>query len=240
MVGRLSLIGCGPGDRDLLTLKALRTIQSLDVALVDHLLSAEILALIPQGVEVVYVGKRQGKHSMSQEAIHELIAMYVAQGHHVGRLKCGDPYIFGRGSEEARFAHEHAISTEVIAGLSSALAGALYAGIAPTARGVSHGVSIVSAHLSGHRLNLDWLELLNKENHTVIVLMALSRLRAIQSSALEMGIDPQLPCAIVSRATTPEQVLTHTTLQHLHRDGASMPRPGIVVFGNVTHLDLPH
>ncbi|MEW5832286.1 MAG: SAM-dependent methyltransferase [Campylobacterota bacterium] len=149
MHGKLFLIGCGPGDADLLTCKALKTIQKLDVALIDHLLTQEIIDLIPERTKVVFVGKEKGKHSFPQSEINAMITEYAHQGYTVGRLKCGDPYIFGRGTEEAIYASQNGIETEVIPGISSALSGPMSAGIAPTARGVSTGVSVVSAHLSG-------------------------------------------------------------------------------------------
>lgn len=237
MNGKLYLIGCGPGDSDLLTLKALKTIQKLDIALIDHLLTQEIIDLIPEHTKVVFVGKEKGKHSFPQDQINAMITEYALQGHKVGRLKCGDPYIFGRGTEEAIYASKNGIDTEVIPGLSSALSGPLSAGIAPTARGISTGVSVVSAHLSGDRVNLSWIGMLGVRDHTTVVLMGLSRTRQIVKEALDQGIDPHLPVAIISNATTACQSSIITTLAELSITAKGAPKPAILVFGDVVALE---
>lgn len=242
MNGKLYLIGCGPGDADLLTLKAIKTIEKLDIALIDHLLTDEIIDLIPSKAKIVFVGKEKGKHSFPQDQINTMISEYAQQGYTVGRLKCGDPYIFGRGTEEALYASHHGIQTEVIPGISSALSGPLSVGIAPTARGISTGVSIVSAHLSGDRVNLSWVPMLKTPDHTTIVLMGLSRARQIVKEALMQGIDSTLPVAIVSNATTIDQSSIVTTLDGLINAAKTAPKPAILVFGNVVSLStlLPH
>ncbi|HEX5710249.1 MAG TPA: uroporphyrinogen-III C-methyltransferase [Sulfuricurvum sp.] len=237
MNGKLYLIGCGPGDSDLLTLKALKTIQKLDIALIDHLLTQEIIDLIPEHTKVVFVGKEKGKHSFPQDQINAMITEYALQGHKVGRLKCGDPYIFGRGTEEAIYASKNGIDTEVIPGLSSAFSGPLSAGIAPTARGISTGVSVVSAHLSGDRVNLSWIGMLGVRDHTTVVLMGLSRTRQIVKEALDQGIDPHLPVAIISNATTACQSSIITTLAELSITAKGAPKPAILVFGDVVALE---
>ncbi|MGD9717173.1 MAG: uroporphyrinogen-III C-methyltransferase [Sulfuricurvum sp.] len=236
MNGKLYLIGCGPGDADLLTCKALRTIRKLDIALIDHLLTQEIIDLIPPHTKVIFVGKEKGKHSFPQDQINDMITEYARQGYTVGRLKCGDPYIFGRGTEEAIHASQNHIATEVIPGISSALSGPLSAGIAPTARGVSTGVSVVSAHLSGDRVNLSWIPFLAIEDHTTVVLMGLSRIRQIVKEALQAGIDPALPAAIISNATTRNQSCVITTLGELISVAKGAPRPAILVFGRAVDL----
>lgn len=236
MNGKLYLIGCGPGDADLLTCKALRTIQKLDIALIDHLLTQEIIDLIPATAKVVFVGKEKGKHSFPQDQINAMITEYAHQGYIVGRLKCGDPYIFGRGTEEAIYASQNHIETEVIPGISSAFSAPLSAGIAPTARGVSTGVSVVSAHLSGDRVNLSWIPMLGVEDHTTVVLMGLSRTRQIVKEALDQGIDTALPVAIISNATTAIQSSIVTTLGELVSAAKGAPKPALLVFGNVVNL----
>lgn len=237
MNGSLYLIGCGPGDADLLTLKALKSIQKLDVALIDHLLTQEIIDLIPTRTKVVFVGKEKGNHSSTQDEINAIIVQYAHQGLRVGRLKCGDPYIFGRGTEEAIYAMERGIHTEVIPGISSALSGPLSAGIAPTARGYATGMSVVSAHLAGDRVNLGWIPLLRMSNHTTIVLMGLSRAEQITSEALFQGINPALSVAIVSNATTRHQSTIITTLTDLAAAAKKAPKPAIMIFGDVVALE---
>lgn len=237
MNGSLYLIGCGPGDADLLTLKALKTLQSLDVALIDHLLTQEIIDLIPTSTKVVFVGKEKGCHSSTQDEINSLIVSYALQGLRVGRLKCGDPYIFGRGTEEAIYAMEQGIPTEVIPGISSALSGPLSAGIAPTARGYATGMSVVSAHLAGDRVNLSWIPLLAMPSHTTIVLMGLSRAEQIAACALHQGVSASLSVAIISNATTSCQSTIITTLEQLPMAAKKAPKPAIMVFGDVVALE---
>lgn len=237
MNGSLCLIGCGPGDADLLTLKALKTIQSLDVALIDHLLTQEIIDLIPSSTKVIFVGKEKGCHSSTQDEINTIITSYALQGLRIGRLKCGDPYIFGRGTEEAIYAMERGIHTEVIPGISSALSGPLCAGIAPTARGYATGMSIVSAHLAGDRVNLSWIPLLAMSSHTTIVLMGLSRAEQITDEALQQGINPALKVAIVSNATSVNQSTILTTLGDLAGAAKKAPKPAIMIFGEVVALE---
>ena len=237
MNGSLYLIGCGPGDADLLTLKALKTIQKLDVALIDHLLTQEIINLIPVSTKVVFVGKEKGAHSSTQDEINTIITSYALQGLRVGRLKCGDPYIFGRGTEEAIYAMKRGIHTEVIPGISSALSGPLSAGIAPTARGYATGMSVVSAHLAGDRVNLAWIPLLAMERHTTIVLMGLSRAEQIRDEALQQNINPTLSVAIVSNATSANQTTIITTLKDLAMAAKRAPKPAIMIFGDVVALE---
>jgi uroporphyrin-III C-methyltransferase len=237
MTGSLYLIGCGPGDADLLTIKALKTIQNLDIALIDHLLTQEIIDLIPPHAKVVFVGKEKGCHSSTQDEINLIITSYTLQGLRVGRLKCGDPYIFGRGTEEAIYAMERGIHTEVIPGISSALSGPLSAGIAPTARGYATGMSVVSAHLAGDRVNLNWIPLLGMSSHTTIVLMGLSRAEQITAEALQQGINPALSVAIVSNATSANQSTIITTLGDLASAAKKAPKPAIMVFGDVVALE---
>jgi uroporphyrin-III C-methyltransferase len=237
MTGSLYLIGCGPGDADLLTIKALKTIRNLDIALIDHLLTQEIIDLIPPHAKVVFVGKEKGCHSSTQDEINLIITSYTLQGLRVGRLKCGDPYIFGRGTEEAIYAMERGIHTEVIPGISSALSGPLSAGIAPTARGYATGMSVVSAHLAGDRVNLNWIPLLGMSSHTTIVLMGLSRAEQITAEALQQGINPALSVAIVSNATSANQSTIITTLGDLASAAKKAPKPAIMVFGDVVALE---
>ncbi len=236
MLGKVSLVGCGTGDVDLLTIKAYKSIQNADVVFIDHLISEEIIEIIPQNTMKISVGKKKGAHSVKQETINEMLIEYASKGLDVARLKAGDPYIFGRGAEEAQALMEHNIRVDVIPGISSALAGPLSAGIAPTARGYATNLSIVSAHLAGNRINTQWIELLKMKNHTTIVLMGLSRADEIVQAALEAGADGALPTAIISNASRPNQKRIITTLEQLPHAAKDAPRPGIIVFGDVVNL----
>ncbi|WP_345989643.1 uroporphyrinogen-III C-methyltransferase [Sulfurimonas sp. HSL1-2] len=235
-LGRVHLVGCGTGDVDLLTLKAYRLITEADVVFVDHLVSEEIKAIIPKATMVIHVGKRKGHHSIKQEKINELLIEYAQKGLEVARLKAGDPYIFGRGAEEAQALAAEGIRVEVVPGISSAVAGPLAAGIAPTARGYAANLSIVSAHLAGNRINTEWIDLLKLKNHTTIVLMGVSRAKEIVEKALEAGVAATMPCAVISNASRPDQQRFVTTLEGLPAVAENAPRPAIIVFGDVVNL----
>jgi uroporphyrin-III C-methyltransferase/precorrin-2 dehydrogenase/sirohydrochlorin ferrochelatase len=236
MLGKVTLVGCGTGDVELLTLKAYKTIQSADVVFIDHLISDEIIDIIPKDTMKISVGKQKGAHSVKQEKINEMLIEYANKGLEIARLKAGDPYIFGRGAEEAQALLEHNIRVDVIPGISSAIAGPLSAGIAPTARGYATNLSIVSAHLAGNSINTQWIDLLKMKNHTTIVLMGLSRADEIVKAALEAGADADLPTAIISNASRPNQTRVITTLKDLPTAAKDAPRPGIIVFGDVVNL----
>jgi len=236
MLGRVSLVGCGTGDVELLTLKAYKIIQSADVVFVDHLISKEIIEIIPEKTEQIFVGKQKGFHSVKQEEINAKLIDFASRGLSVARLKSGDPYIFGRGSEEAISMVEAGISVDVVPGISSALAGPLLAGIAPTARGYATNLSIVSAHLAGNSLNLEWIDMLKLKNHTTIVLMGLSRAEEISNAAIESGVDENMPAAIISNISRENQTRIITTLKDLKTAATKAKRPAIIVLGDVVNL----
>lgn len=236
LFGKVYLIGCGIGDPELLTIKAYKTIQTVDVVFYDNLITEEILNLVPSHVEKIYVGKEKGNHSASQEMINKLLLDYAEQGYRVARLKNGDPYIFGRGAEEAEFLIRHGINVEVIAGISSAIAAPLSAGIPPTARGYSSGITIVTAHNDGCTFNSNWIELLKIPNHTVIVLMGLTQTEKIVEDALLKGVDKKLPAAIISNASRKNQTTIITTLENLANASQNADKPAVLVFGNVVNL----
>jgi uroporphyrin-III C-methyltransferase/precorrin-2 dehydrogenase/sirohydrochlorin ferrochelatase len=236
LLSQVYLIGCGPGDPDLLTLKAYKLIKQVDVVLYDHLLTDEILELIPDGTESIAVGKQKGCHSFRQEQINTLIYQKATQGLTVARLKSGDPYVFGRGSEEAEYLNERNIRVEVINGISSAIAGPALAGIPVTARGYAAHFSVVSAHLAGDHFNKDWLPLLQTPNHTTVVLMGLSRAAEISAAALALGIPGNMPVAIVANASRPNQQVSITDLTNLPEAAMTAERPAILVFGEVVNL----
>lgn len=229
------LVGCGIGDPELLTLKAYKIIQDVDVVLYDHLISQEIMELLPKETKQIFVGKKKGFHSMKQEAINDLIIKYASQGLSVARLKSGDPFIFGRGAEELECLVQEEIETTVVPGISSAIAAPLMADIPITARGYASGFTVVSAHLKGNSVNLDWIELLKKENHTVVVLMGLSRVKEIVEAGQKIGVSSDKPCAIVSNASRKNQKVLITTINELAIRAKKAERPAILVFGDVVN-----
>ena len=233
---QLYLIGCGLGDVELLTIKAYKAIQKVDVVLYDHLITDEILEIVPLHVKRVFVGKQKGFHSKKQEEINELILEYVREGLKVARLKSGDPYIFGRGAEEAVAIVEEGFGVEVIHGLSSSIAGVGLAGIPVTCRGYATNFSVVSAHLKDSRINLEWIPLLHIKNHTTVVLMGLSLCKYIEEEALKSGVDENLKVAIISNASRDNQKVKTTTLSNLYKASLEMLSPAVIVFGDVVSL----
>ncbi len=236
MAKKVFLIGCGTGDPELLTVKALKTFQKLDVALVDHLISEEIIDLLPKRTKILYVGKQKGKLSIRQDEINKLLLAFAKAGLTVGRLKSGDPYVFGRGGEEALFLLENGVEVEVIPGVSSATVAPMYAGIPVVMRGFSTGFSVVSAHLAGNRFNKEWIPLLKQENHTVIVLMGLSRAKEILEEAKKQKIDLDKPVAIISNATRENQKVITGKLEDLPLLAKKAEKPAVLVFGEVVNL----
>ena len=236
LLSKVYLVGCGTGDVELLTLKAYRIIQSVDVVFIDHLIADEIIDIIPKETKRVFVGKQKGFHSVKQEEINRLLLEYAQEGYTIARLKSGDPYIFGRGSEEAVSMVENGIRVEVIPGISSAIAGPLLSGIAPTARGYATNLSIVSAHLAGNRVNLEWIPLLKYENHTVVVLMGVSRAKEIKRCAANIGVSLDKDVAVISNASRVNQSVAIGKLSQLEELCKDAMRPALIVFGDVVNL----
>jgi len=227
----VKLVGCGLGDPELLTLKAYRAIEKAEVVLYDHLVTPEIVSLANPSAELICVGKKKGCHSFTQEEINAKIVEHFRKGKRVVRLKSGDPFIFGRGAEEALCLKEEEIPFEVVCGISSAISAPSLAGIPLTARGYSAGFSVVSAHLKDNRINLEWLDLLGLPNHTVVVLMGLSLADRIAQAARRAGVNSATSVAIVANASREEQQVIFTTLEKLPVDAARAASPAVLVFG---------
>lgn len=230
-VGKVFLIGCGTGHVGNLTLDALNAFELLDVALVDALVSSEIRALIPLTCKIVDVSKKKGFHSKTQDEINALLLHYAQQGFVVGRLKGGDPMLFGRLGEEKSFLLKHGIEFDVINGISSAFRSCNVAGIVPTIRDISKGVSIVSAHLRESLFNDDWVGLLKQPRHTVIVLMAHSFAEKIEASIHKEGIDVALPAAFVSKIDLSDQVTIVGTVGKLDKMSQLCQTPAVLIIG---------
>jgi len=236
MLGKVYLVGCGTGDVELLTMKAYKLIKSVDVVFLDHLIAQEIIDIIPKETQQIFVGKQKGFHSIKQEEINAQLKEFAQKGLTVARLKSGDPYVFGRGSEEALSMVEAGITVEVVPGISSAIAGPLLAGIAPTARGYATNMSIVSAHLAGNRVNLEWIPMLKYNNHTMVVLMGISRAREIKKCAQNIGVDMQKSVAVISNASRSNQSVLTGTLAELDTLCKDALRPALIVIGDVVNL----
>mgnify|MGYP001772982541 FL=1 len=235
-MGKVYLVGAGPGDPELLTLKALRLIKSADVILYDRLINQEILLFAKPDCELVYVGKEDGKHTIEQEKINELLLKYAHTREVVVRLKGGDPFIFGRGGEEALFLVEHGIEFEVVPGVSSFYSVPAYAGIPITFRGISSSFAVITGHEDPRkeRSSIDWKSL--KGINTLIVLMGVSRRKEIARRLIEIGRDPKEPVAFIENGTTERQRVILTDLYELSTNPPEVSPPAIMVVGSVVRL----
>lgn len=227
------LVGAGPGDPELLTLKALRLIRGAEVILYDDLVNAALLDHAAPDCIRRYVGKRCGRHHKTQDQINALLLHY-GRSHRVVRLKGGDPLLFGRGAEEALFLRGHGIDVEIVPGVSSALAGPASAGIPLTFRGINAGVTLLTGHESKQGPSkIDW----EKLSGTLVILMGISRLRAIVDNLLERsGYAPDTPMAVIHRATCPEQRTEVFTLGELDHYLPRLQSPSVVVVGDIVRL----
>ncbi|MCF6268283.1 MAG: uroporphyrinogen-III C-methyltransferase [Melioribacteraceae bacterium] len=236
LFGSVTFVGAGPGDPDLLTVKGLKEIKKADVILHDYLVSKEILSLVNRDTKIINCGKPHGSNNLTQEEINNKMDYYVREGKRVVRLKGGDPFVFGRLVEETEYLIANNIRFEIIPGITSSISGAGSAFIPVTARGTSNGFSVVSGCLKGNRFNDNWIELLKIPNHTTVVLMGLKKASIIVEKALRIGVKPNLPVAIISNATLPNQTEIFTTLENLASQSINVPTPAILVFGDVVNL----
>ena len=235
-MGKVYIVGAGPGDPELLTLKALRLIKSAEVILYDRLINQEILLFAKPDCELVYVGKEDGKHTIEQEKINELLLRYAHTREVVVRLKGGDPFIFGRGGEEALFLAEHSIEFEIVPGVSSFYSVPAYAGIPITFRGISSSFAVITGHEDPRkeRSSIDWESL--KGINTLIVLMGVSRRKEIARRLIEIGRDPKEPVAFIENGTTERQRVILTDLYELSTNPPEVSPPAIMVVGSVVRL----
>lgn len=233
---KLTLVGAGPGDPDLITLKGIKALQTADAILYDSLASKELLAFAKEGCKLLYVGKRHGCKSAKQEAIHDLIVHCVQKYGHVVRLKGGDSFVFGRGYEEYEHALKYNISVEVIPGISSSISVPASAGIPVTHRGLSEGFWVTTGTLKTGELSPD-IYLAAQSNSTVVILMGLHKLEMIAQVFAEAG-KAGTPAAVIQSGSLPEKKVVAGSVE----DIASLARekgmasPSIIVFGEVARL----
>ncbi len=233
MSGKVWLVGAGPGDAELLTLKALRVLQACDVWLVDDLVGRDILDFARPGTRIVPVGKRGGCKSTPQAFILRLMARYARQGRQVARLKGGDPFIFGRGGEEWAWLAERGVAVEAVNGITAGFAAGADLGLPLTHRGVARGVALVTAHTQDGS-QPDWLALAHSRL-TVVCYMGMAGLPQLVPQLLAAGFAANLPVAVVHRAGCREQQHLVTTLQHLQADVAAsgLASPAVIILGEV-------
>lgn len=234
----VTLMGAGPGDPELLTVKALRALQSAELLLHDHLVSDAILDLAPAQAERIYVGKESSRHTMPQEEIGALMVRLARQGRRVLRIKGGDGYIFGRGGEEAQVLAAAGIPFTVIPGITAAQGAAAACGIPLTHRDHARTLVLTTGHLQENRqVNLDWQALARPEQ-TVIIYMGLGTLPIICEQLVAHGLPASTPAALIERATLPNQRCITGTLGNLPAiaQSAELKPPTLIMIGEVVSL----
>ena len=236
------LVGAGPGDPELLTLRALKVMQRADVVLYDHLVSAAVLELLPRRTELVYVGKVRANHTLRQEEINALLVRHARAGRCIVRLKGGDPFVFGRGGEEIEALAAHGIACEVVPGVTAALGAAACAGIPLTHRDHAQACVFVTGNLRDGSMDLDW-RALARPRQTIVVYMGLTGLPRLCAGLVGHGLPPTTPAALVQQATLPAQRVVVGSLASLPALAARLApqAPTLVIVGEVVrvreHLD---
>ncbi|MGO1461001.1 MAG: uroporphyrinogen-III C-methyltransferase [Oleiphilaceae bacterium] len=235
--GEVALVGAGPGDPELLTLKAWRLITSAEVVLYDRLVSPDILALIPRAAERVHVGKERANHALPQDQINQRLVDLAKEGYRVVRLKGGDPFIFGRGGEEIETLAAAGIRFQVVPGITAASGCAAYAGIPLTHRDYAQSVRFVTGHLKNNTCDLPWKDFV-QNNQTLVFYMGLVGLPVICEQLVCHGMDPGMPVALISKGTTrDQQVVTgnlNTIVQRVNEE--EVQAPTLVIIGHVVAL----
>jgi uroporphyrin-III C-methyltransferase/precorrin-2 dehydrogenase/sirohydrochlorin ferrochelatase/uroporphyrin-III C-methyltransferase len=236
MAGEVVLVGAGPGDPELLTVRAHNIIREANCVVYDRLVSEEIMALVDPQAEKVYVGKQCSDHALPQEKINELLIDKARQGLKVARLKGGDPFIFGRGGEEVQTLLKAGIACRVVPGVTSASACTTYSGIPLTHRDFVHGCTFVTGHFQNEVLDLPW-DALAREDHTLVVYMGIKTAPVLAEQLMKHGLAGSIPVALISNGTTANHQTLRTTLAALPAfiQQHSIKPPTLIVVGKVVN-----
>ena len=236
--GKVFLVGAGPGDWELLTLKAHRLLQQADAVIYDRLVSDDVMALVPKGTMRLFVGKSTNHHPIPQAEINRLMARMALSGRTVVRVKGGDPFVFGRGCEESGYLSEHGVPFEVVPGITAASGCTAQLGIPLTHRRLASGVRFVTGHrCDGAGLDLDWASLADPRT-TLVVYMGLATLGELSRKLIEAGLSPGTPAAAIANGTTPDERACCAGLAELPRRvrEEGLQSPMLVVIGDVVTL----
>lgn len=233
--GFVSLVGAGPGDPDLLTVKGERVIRQAEVVVYDRLVSPAILALADANAEMIYVGKKLDFHSVPQDQINQILVDKANEGKRVVRLKGGDPFIFGRGGEELEALAKHGIRYEVVPGITAAAGATAYAGIPLTHRDYAQSVQFITGHVQKEGSEINWASLAHS-NSTLVFYMGLKQSPHISARLLENGLSADTSCAIIEKGTTNEQRVFTCLLSELAATAKNARSPALIVVGEVTRL----
>jgi len=233
--GEIILVGAGPGDSGLLTLRGLQVMQLADVVLYDHLVSDEILDLVRRDADRICVGKRAGAHSVPQEETNRLLVTLAKKGKRVVRLKGGDPFIFGRGGEELQAARQAGIPFQVVPGITAAAGATAYAGIPLTHRDYAQSVLFITGHCRPDGDGIDWPSLA-RARQTLAIYMGTVKAAEISQQLIAYGRDASTPVAVIGRGTRQDQQVLTGTLEHLEELAQRAPTPALLVIGEVVNL----
>lgn len=238
--GTVSLVGAGPGDLELLTLRAWRRLQMAEVLVYDNLVGPGIVDLAPREAERIYVGKSAGNHTLSQEDICQLLVDLAKQGKRVVRLKGGDPFVFGRGGEEMDVLLQQQIPVEIVPGITAALGAGAAFGFPLTHRDHAQSCLFVTGHLKDHTVDLNWVSLA-QPNQTVVIYMGVTGLDTIARELQAAGLPGDTPAALIYRATWPQQQIFPSTVQDLPATAVRhhVKPPTLLVIGSVVSLIPP-
>ncbi len=240
--GKVYIIGAGPGNPELLTLKGKRLLEEARVVVYDRLVSDDVLLFINPKAERIFVGKKSYRHIVPQDEINRLLITRAKSGETIIRLKGGDPYLFGRGSEEAEILFKEGIPFEVVPGITAASGVGAYAGIPLTDRRYASGVTFVTGHKKNDpsQPDINW-DILAKLNHTLVIYMGVSNLNKITRNLQENNMDPQTPAAVVRCGTVKEQITVKGTLSNIYEKviEKGIKAPALLILGDVINLQIP-
>jgi uroporphyrinogen III methyltransferase / synthase len=234
--GRVYLVGAGPGDPGLMTVRGLQLLHEADVIVYDQLVNPLLLQEVSPQAQQIFVGKQAGRHSIAQNEINEVLINYALLGSCVVRLKGGDPFVFGRGGEEAESLADAGIPFEIVPGVSSAVAVPAYAGIPLTHRNLASSFAVVTGHEAiKSQSAVDWAKLATAVD-TLVILMGLHNLRSIVDKLLAHGRSPETPVAVIRQGTMREQQAVVGTLTDIVEKSAGLTAPALIIVGDVVKL----